>query len=114
MNAPFRHKAHTFAFTAYIYRGRSEREYPVEVTYTVTPGRPADFFGPAEDEQVEIVSAVLIGDSYPLATEEWDQLQDEAEQLAPDALADEAAAYEDYRFEEYRDRQLMDRWEREA
>jgi hypothetical protein len=110
MNAPFRHKAHTFAFTAYIYRGRSGREYPVEVTYSVTPGCPeqgptyACGGQPAEPDVVEIVSAVIQGDTYDLTAEEWDQLQDEAEQLAPDALADEAAAYADYRFEEYRER----------
>lgn len=97
----------TFSFTTYVYRGKTEREYPVEVTYTVTPGTPARLYGdyphPEEPAEVEVLTAVVIGDTYPLTTDEWDRIQSEAEEASFEDMADYAADYAEYRAELRRD-----------
>ena len=76
--------AQTFSFTAYLYRGRNEREVPVEVTYSVTPGAPergptyACGGQPAEDGEVEVTDAKLADGEADLTEDEWDSLYDQA------------------------------------
>lgn len=110
--------AHTFSFTTYIYRGRNEREHQVDVTYTVTPGCPARLYGdyphPAEPDEIEIVRHTLIGADFDLTERELDQLQDEAEADAVDAIADYYADAAEYRAEQRADALMMAQWERAA
>ena len=102
--------AQPFTFTTYIYRGSTEREFPVEVTYTVSPFVPARTYGPAENcypaegGEVEVLDAKLIGHSYPLTEDEWDRIQEDCENRAGDDLADAEADRGDYLFEQARDR----------
>lgn len=106
--------AHTFHFTHYIYRGRAEREYPVEVSYSVSPFVPARLYGdypqPEEGGEVELLDAKLIGDSYPITTEEWDGLLEACEARCNEDLAEAEADRGDYLYEQERDRRMMDRW----
>lgn len=68
------------AFTTYVYRGRNEREYPVEVEYRLIGDR------------TEVTSAVLIGDSWPLTSREL--------QIIDELADDDASLIEDERYQQ--------------
>jgi len=70
-----------FTFTSYILRGRTEREYAVEVTYSV------------EDEDVQIVRAVC---EVPLTGEDYNVLHDQACDRAGKDIAEWLADYVDW------------------
>lgn len=95
----------TFHFTTYVYRGPTEREHEVEVTYSVTPGRAACLYGdyphPAEPDEIEIVSAVA--DGVELYDEEWDRIHDEACDRAERDMAEYREEAAEYRAELRRD-----------
>mgnify|MGYP000028189555 CR=1 FL=1 len=106
--------AHTFTFTDWLYRGRNEREYEVEVTYSVTPGSPAILYGdypqPADDGEVEILSVKHNGAEFSTSSEEDNILYDHACDRADEDLAEYFAEAAEYRAEMRRE----DRWMREA
>jgi hypothetical protein len=105
---------HTFRFTDYLYRGRNEREYEVEVTYGFTPGTPARLYGdyphPAEDAEVEILSVTHNGAEFDTTREEENVLFDHACDRAGEDYAEWCAEAEEYRAEARRE----ERWLGEA
>jgi len=82
----------TFTFESYVLRGANEREWPVTVTYQVTPGYPARLYGdyphPAEDDEIEVIKATISSDTYDVTDAEYDSLFDEACMRADDDMAD--------------------------
>ena len=98
----------TFSFTSYVYRGPCEREYEVEVTYSVTPGSPAILYGPcpqpADDGEVEIISATCEVD---LTEEDYDRFYDDACDRADDDLAEYHAEAAEYRAEMIREERML-------
>jgi len=90
----------TFTFETWIYRGPTEREYPVEVTYSVTPGRPARLYGdyphPAEDAEFEIVSAKC---AVELTEDDYAGFEDEIAGRVEEDLAEYHAEAAEYRAE---------------
>lgn len=96
----------TFIFTSYILRCRTEREYAVEVTYSVTPGRPAQLYGdyphPAEPDEIEIVTAFVDGDAE-LTDEDYDRFHDEACARSVEDMAEYHSEAAEYRAEQRRD-----------
>lgn len=88
----------TFHFITYVYRGPTEREHEVEVTYSVTPGRAACLYGdyphPAEPDEIEIVSANA--DGVELYDHEWDSIYDEACDRADQDMAEYHADAAEY------------------
>lgn len=98
-----------FTFTTYLTRGRMEREYEVEVTYSVTPFVAATYMQPAEGGEVEILSTRVLTpgpEAWPVTDYEFDWLHTEACDRADDDLADYAADHADYLYEQYRERVL--------
>lgn len=95
--------AQTFTFTAYITRGRMEREYELDVTYSVTPHVPATYWQPAEGGEVEILDVRHNGALFATTREEDDQLYDAACERVDDDLADLADDWAEYRAEARRD-----------
>lgn len=99
--------AYKFNFTSYLYRGPTEREYEVEVTYSVTPGAPARLYGdypqPADDGEVELLSITGDLEWAELTEAEVDRLYDEACDRADSDLAEHFAEAEEYRAEQRRE-----------
>lgn len=95
--------AQTFTFTAYITRGRMEREYELDVTYSVTPRVPATYWQPAEGGEIEILDVRHNGALFATTREEDDQLYDAACERADDDLAELAEDWAEYRAEMRRD-----------
>lgn len=92
-----------FSFTTYLYRGPTEREYEVEVTYSVTPFVPAVLYGdcpqPAEGGEVELQSITGQLEWAELTEVEVDRLYDEACDRADSDLVEWHAEAEEYRAE---------------
>ena len=99
----------TFTFAAYITRGRMEREYELDVTYSVTPRVPATYWKPAEGGEIEILDVRHNGALFATTREEDDQLYDTACERADDDLADLAEDWAEYRADMRRDAILMGR-----
>lgn len=95
--------AQTFTFTAYITRGRMEREYELDVTYSVTPRVPATYWQPAEGGEIEILDVRHNSALFATTREEDDQLYDAACERADDDLAELAEDWAEYRAEMRRD-----------
>lgn len=111
---------HNYSFSTCVYRGRNEREFELEVTYSVTPGRPAQGptyscgGQPAEDAEIEIISVTHNGAPFETSREEDGRLYDEAWDDSARALEDEAADRADYLYDQARDERMMAEWERAA
>lgn len=88
----------TFTFTDWLYRGPTEREHEVEVTYSVTDFIPASWEQPAEGGEVEIVSVTHQGEPFATMPEEDAKLQERAEDRAQADWDDWAGGY-DYDYE---------------
>lgn len=98
-----------FTFTTYLTRGKMEREYEVEVTYSVTPFVAATHMQPAEGGEVEILSTRVLTpgpEAWPVTDYEFDYLHTEACDRADDDLADYAADHADYLYEQACERRL--------
>lgn len=93
-----------FTFTDYLYRDPTEREYEVEVTYSVTPVVPARLWGdcpqPAEGGEVELLSITGALEWAELTEAEVDRLYDAACDRSGEDLAEWHAEAEDYRAEQ--------------
>lgn len=102
--------AHKFTFRTYLYRGPTEREYEVEVTYSVTTGSPPVLYGdyphPGDDGEVEILSVKHNGRLFDTTADEDDILHTQACDRADEDLACEAADADEYRADMRRD----ERW----
>lgn len=95
------------SFTFHIERDYGpfdQREYALEVTYSVSRYSPATYLQPEEGGEVEILSVTLDGEEFDLTAAEEDALQTQAEEEAARHLAEEAADYADWQYEQYRDR----------
>lgn len=99
-----------FTFPDTLYRGRNEREYEVEVTYTVTDRVPATYWQPAEGGEVEIISVTHNGAEFDTTGEEDNILYDHACDRADEDLADYYADRDEYRAEMARERRDEGRW----
>ena len=101
--------AQSFTFTAWITRGRMEREYELDVTYSVTPRVPATYWQPDEGGEIEILDVRHNGAPFATTREEDDQLYDAACERADGDLADLAEDWAEYRVDTRRDALLMGR-----
>lgn len=67
----------TYSFETHILRGRTEREWPVEVSYRFVDG------------EVELTRWAVDAATYPVTPAELDQLEQEAQDHAAEVLAED-------------------------
>lgn len=110
-------RAQQFTFTVDHTVGESEIE--LEVTYSMTPGRPewgpqsCPWGGqPAEGPECELVSITHDGQPFKLSDAEEEALLDKAYERCERDWEDDCVASEEYRAEQRADDRMMDRWER--
>lgn len=96
----------TFTFYTSVERGRYEREFELEVTYTVTPRVAATRWQPEEGGEVEILEVTHNDCLFETTSDEDDGIQDAAERRADADLAawrdDQDCDDADYRRDERR------------
>lgn len=84
-----------------------QREYALDVTYSVNRFYPATHLQPAEGGDCEIISVMLDGEEWDGLTQaEEDRLQLYCQQDADERANDEA----EYRAEQRRDERMMGQW----
>ncbi len=96
------------AFTFHIERDLGpfdQREYALEVTYSVNRFYPATHLQPAEGGDCEIISVLLDGEEFCLTQAEEDALQIACQQDADERHNDAA----EYRAEQRRDELMMEK-----
>ena len=99
----------TYTFTFHVERDCGpfdQREYELEVTYSINRYYPETHLQPAEGGDCEILSVLLDGDEFDLTQDEEDALQIACQQDA-DERANDAA---EYRAEQSRDEIMMEKW----
>jgi len=93
----------SFTFETSITRGRYEREYDLEVTYTVTPFIGATHVQPAEGGEVEVLTVTSLGASIDLTADEDETIYQACCDRAEADLAEWYAEQDDDRADYGRD-----------